>query len=241
MLALAPRKRGQLLLNSGVAEKRRVPSEIHPYLPHLHPSIRPSVGITLTVLSRRRLLDPLQAVIFILIQVITYWTTWLRRLLLQLQWTLYTMPRVVLIVDRHTRVLRPVAFITFHLRYQILPCFIRMTSSRSSPWIVISSHLWANYLHMQIDCRLLLRIRRWLQPYLLRLMNAKGKENVTRGSPPPPYLLNLEFRGGRFWLKNNWTPQIWHWNFISSTILTSTGNFFWSSENRKAHWVYCLK
>ena len=215
MLVLAPRKRGQLLLNSGDAEKRRVPSEIHPYLPHQHPSIRPSVGITLTVLSRRRLLDPLQAVIFILIQVITYWTTWLRHLLLQLQWTLYIMPQVVLIVGRHTRVLRPLAFITFHLRYQILPCFIRMTSSRSSLWIVISSHLWANYLHMRIDCRPLLHTRRWLQRYLPRLMSAKGKENVTRGSHRHPYLLNLEFRGGRFWRKNKRTPYIWHWNFYN--------------------------
>ena len=205
MLALAPRKRGQLLLNSGVAEKRRVPSEIHPYLLHLHRYIRPSVGIILRVLSRPRLQDPLQAVIFILIQVITYWTTWLHLHLHQLQWTLYTMPQVVLIVDRHTRVFRPVAFITFHLRYPILPCFIRMTSSRSSPWIAINSHLWTNCLHMQIDCRLLLHT---LQRYLPRLMNAKGKESVTRGSHWHPYLLNLEFRGGRFWRSNNWTAQI---------------------------------
>ena len=74
MLVLAPRKREQLLLNSGVAEKRRVPSEIHPYLPHLHPFIRPSAGIIPIVLFRRRLLDLLQAVIFILVQVITFWT-----------------------------------------------------------------------------------------------------------------------------------------------------------------------
>ena len=72
---------------------------------------------------------------------------------------------------------------------------------------------------MQIGChhqwryrRLLSHTLRWLQHCLPRLMNAKKRGNVIRGSHQHPYLLNLDFQGNRFWRNNDWTTRIWKWN-----------------------------